>query len=387
MASIQIKRSQTTATPSSLLVGELAYSEKSDTLFVGATGNAVVAIGGSGLFAKKSDTLSITGDVTGSGKLSDGIKLTLATTGVTAGTYPKVTVNANGLVTNGTTLTADDIPTLTASKISDFQSTVNATKLNAFAAPNGPINLNDNRITNLADPVNGMDAANKNYVDSAVQGLDPKQAVRVATTSNISQLSGKMTIDGIDLAVGDRVLVKDQSTKNQNGIYVVSDGSWTRSLDADTWNELVNAYCFVEEGNTNADLGFVCTADPGGTLTQTDVTWINFSGVGSTVAGDGLSRSGNTMSVVGTKDRITVSSSGVDIASTYAGQTSIVTLGTITKGTWNGTAVDMVHGGTGTDLSSASDGTIFKKSGVTLVAATAGTDYYNNSSTIDGGIF
>jgi phage-related tail fiber protein len=387
MANIQIKRSQTTATPQSLLVGELAYSEKSDTLFIGASGNAITAIGGSGLFVKKSDTLSITGDATGSGKLSDGVNLTLASSGVTAGTYPKVTVNAKGIVTSGSSLSADDIPTHTASKISDFQSTVNATPISSLAAANASVNLNNNTITNVATPVNGTDAANKNYVDNAVQGLDPKQSVRAATTSNISSLSGTMTIDSVSLNAGDRVLVKDQTTASQNGIYIVSSGSWSRSPDADTWGELVNAYCFVEQGATNADLGFVCPVDQGGTLEKTDITWVNFSGAGSITAGNGLGKSGNTLYVVGTADRITTSSSGVDIASTYAGQTSIVTLGTITKGTWNGTLIGLAYGGTGTDLSSASDGTIFKKSGSTLVAATAGTDYYNSSSTIDGGTY
>jgi phage-related tail fiber protein len=387
MANIQIKRSQTTATPSSLLVGELAYSEKSDTLFVGASGNAVTAIGGAGLFAKKADTLSITGDATGSGKLSDGVNLTLASSGVTAGTYPKVTVDAKGRVTSGSSLSADDIPTHTASKISDFQSTVNATPISSLAAANASVNLNNNTITNVATPVNGTDAANKNYVDNAVQGLDPKQSVRAASTANISSLSGTMTIDGVDLAVGDRVLVKDQSTASQNGIYIVASGSWTRSSDADVWGELISAYCFVEQGTTNADLGFVCTVDQGGTLDKTDVTWVNFSGAGAISAGNGLSKSGNTLSVLGTADRITVGSSGVDIAGTYAGQTSIVTLGTVTKGTWNGTLIGLAYGGAGADISSAADGTIFKKSGSALVAATAGTDYYNSSSTIDGGTF
>jgi phage-related tail fiber protein len=387
MASIQIKRSQTTATPSSLLVGELAYSENSNTLFIGASGNSVVAIGGSGLYAKKADPLTATGDATGTGTLSGGVALTLASTGVTAGTYPKVTVDAKGRVTAGAALAAADIPILTASKISDFQSTVNATPLSSLAAPTTSVNANNYTIINVAPPVNGTDAANKNYVDNAVQGLTPKQSVKAATTANISSLSGTMTIDGIALNAGDRVLVKDQSTASQNGIYVVSSGSWSRSLDADTWGELVSAYCFVEQGSTNADLGFVCTVDQGGTLGTTNVTWVNFSGAGSIVAGNGLSKSGNTLSVLGTANRVTVSSTGVDIASNYVGQTSITTLGAITTGTWTGSIVGLAYGGTGANLSSLTDGTIIKKSGTALVAAVAGTDYYNSSSTIDGGTF
>jgi phage-related tail fiber protein len=387
MASIQIKRSQTTATPSSLLVGELAYSENSSTLFIGTSGNAVVAIGGSGLYAKKADPLTATGDATGTGTLSGGVALTLATTGVTAGTYPKVTVDAKGRVTAGTTLTAADVPTLTSSKISDLQTTINATPLSSHAAPVTSVNLNNQTITNLATPVNGTDAANKNYVDNAVQGLTPKQSVKAATTANISTLSGTMTIDGIALNAGDRVLVKDQTTLSQNGVYIVSSGAWPRSLDTDTWGELVSAYCFVEQGSTNADLGFVCTVDQGGTLGTTNVTWVNFSGAGSIVAGNGLSKSGSTLSALGTANRVSVSSSGIDIASNYVGQTSITTLGAITTGTWTGSIIGLAYGGAGANLSALADGSIIKKLGTSLVAAAAGTDYYNTSSTIDGGTF
>jgi phage-related tail fiber protein len=387
MANIQIKRSQTTATPSSLLVGELAYSENSNTLFIGTSGNNVIGIGGSGLYAKKADPLTATGDATGTGTLSGGVSLTLASTGVTAGTYPKVTVDAKGRVTAGAALAATDIPTLTASKISDFQSTVNSTPLSSLAAPVASVNANNYTVINVATPVNGTDAANKNYVDNAVQGLDPKQSVKAATTANISSLSGTMTIDGIALNAGDRVLVKDQTTASQNGIYIVSSGTWTRAPDADTWSELVSAYCFVEQGSTNADLGFVCPIDQGGTLGTTNITWVNFSGAGSITAGNGLSKSGSTLSVLGTANRVSVSSTGVDIASNYAGQTSITTLGAITTGTWTGSIVGLAYGGTGANLSSVADGTIIKKSGTALVAAVAGTDYYNSSSTIDGGTF
>jgi phage-related tail fiber protein len=387
MANIQIKRSQTTATPSSLLVGELAYSENSNTLFIGATGNAVVAIGGSGLYSKKADPFTVTGDATGTGTLSGGVALTLATTGVTAGTYPKVTVDAKGRVTAGTTLAITDIPTLAASKISDFQSTVNATPLSSLAAPITSVNANNYTVINVATPVNGTDAANKNYVDNAVQGLDPKQSVKAATTANISPLSGTMTIDGIALNAGDRVLVKDQSTASQNGIYIVSSGTWTRAPDADTWNELVGAYCFVEQGTVNADLGFVCPIDQGGTLDTTNIIWVNFSGAGSITTGNGLGKSGNTLFVLGTANRVSISSTGVDIASNYAGQTSITTLGAITTGTWTGSIIGLAYGGTGANLSSLTDGTIIKKSGSSLIAAVAGTDYYNSSSIVDGGTF
>jgi phage-related tail fiber protein len=387
MSSIQIKYSQTTATPPSLLIGELAYSEKSDTLFIGKSNNTVVAIGGSGFYVKKTDPLTVTGDATSTGTLAGGISLALTSTGITAGTYPKVTVDAKGRVTAGTTLSVVDIPTLTSSKISDLQTTINTTSLSSLAVPNTSINANNYTVINVANPINDTDAANKNYVDNLVQGLDPKQSVKVATTANIPSLSGTMTIDGIALSIGDRVLVKDQTTASQNGIYVVSSSAWTRASDANTWSKLVSAYCFVEQGNTNADLGFVCTINQSGTLSTTDVAWVNFSGAGSIAAGSGLSKSGNTLSVLGTTDRISVTANGVDIADNYVGQNSITTLGTITTGTWTGSAIGLAYGGTGVNLSSVVDGTIFKKLGTALVAAVAGIDYYNSSSIIDGGTF
>jgi hypothetical protein len=137
----------------------------------------------------------------------------------------------------------------------------------------------------------------KAYVDLTVQGLEPKQSVRAASTANIATLSGAMTLDGVALVAGDRVLVKDQTTAGQNGIYVVAAGAWARSADADTWVELVSAYVFVESGTVNADMGYLSTVDPGGTLGTTAVTFVQFTGAGQILAGAGLTKSGNTLDV------------------------------------------------------------------------------------------
>lgn len=115
---IQIKRSATTATPPTLGVGELAWSELSQNLFIGEAGAVVKAIAGSGTFARKADSISMTGDATGTGTLATGIALTLAASGVAAGTYTKVTVDAKGRVTVGGSLAATDIPSLDWSKLS-----------------------------------------------------------------------------------------------------------------------------------------------------------------------------------------------------------------------------------------------------------------------------
>jgi hypothetical protein len=149
----------------------------------------------------------------------------------------------------------------------------------------------------LAEPTASQDAATKNYVDLAVQGLAPKASVRAASTANIATLSGPMTLDGVALVAGNRVLVKDQATASQNGIYVVAAGAWARSADSDVWGELVSAYVFVESGTVNADMGYLSTVDPGGTLGTTAVTFVQFTAAGQILAGAGLTKSGNTLDV------------------------------------------------------------------------------------------
>ena len=222
-----------------------------------------------------------------------------------------------------------------------------ATRLDQLALPTADVSLNSRKITNLLDPTNPQDAATKNYVDSAIQGLDTKSSVKAASTGSNLTLSGTQTVDGIALIAGDRILVKDQTTASQNGIYVVAAGAWTRSTDANAWAELIDAYTFVEMGTTNADTGWVSTADPGGTLDTTNVVWVQFSAAGQIAAGAGLTKTGNTIDVVGTANRILVNADNIDIAATYVGQTSITTLGTITTGTWNGSVVAVSYGGTG----------------------------------------
>jgi phage-related tail fiber protein len=167
----------------------------------------------------------------------------------------------------------------------------------------------------LASPTNDSDAATKGYVDALAQGIDAKASVVAATTANIT-LSGAQTIDGISIVAGDRVLVKDQSTASANGIYLCATGSWTRTTDADTYAELVAAFTFVEKGTTNADSGFICTIDAGGTLGSTSITWAQFSGAGQITAGDGLTKTGNTLNVgTASSSRIVVNSDNIDLAS------------------------------------------------------------------------
>jgi len=156
--------------------------------------------------------------------------------------------------------------------------------LDAITAPAAAVNINNQRLTAVADPTAATDGANKQYVDNLTAGLDAKTSVRVASTANLT-LSGTQTIDGVAVVAGDRVLVKDQSTASGNGIYVVASGAWTRATDMDAWAEVPAAYCWVEQGTVNADTGWVCTADAGGTLGSTAITWSKFSAAPSAQLG------------------------------------------------------------------------------------------------------
>lgn len=227
------------------------------------------------------------------------------------------------------------------------------TTLDVISYPISNVNMNSQRLNNLLDPVSTQDAATKFYVDQMAQGLDAKASVRAASTANLT-LSGTQTVDGIALVANDRILVKDQTTPSQNGIYVVAAGAWSRGSDTDTWNELISAYTWVEQGATLADTGWVSTVDSGGTIGTTSVTWTQFAGAGQIIAGNGLTKTGNTLDVGGTANRITVGADTVDIAATYIGQASISSLGIITTGVWNASAVPVAYGGTGQATAKAS---------------------------------
>jgi hypothetical protein len=154
-------------------------------------------------------------------------------------------------------------------------------------------------VTVTQDPVSALELATKQYVDAVAQGLDPKASCVAATTVNIT-LSGAQTIDGVALIAGDRCLVKDQTLSQDNGIYVVAAGAWTRATDMDNWLEVPGAFTFIEQGTLYADTGWVCTSNAGGTLGTTPITWVQFAGVGSYTAGTGLTLTGTQFSITNT---------------------------------------------------------------------------------------
>jgi len=147
-------------------------------------------------------------------------------------------------------------------------------------------------------PSSNTDIANKFYVDTVAQGLGPKAACQVATTTNIT-LSGLQTIDGYTTLAGDRVLVKNQSSSQYNGIYLASASTWTRSTDMDVWSEVPGAYTVILNGG-QADTGWVCTATQSGTINVTAMPWVQFSGANTYFAGTGLSLLSNTFSITNT---------------------------------------------------------------------------------------
>jgi hypothetical protein len=189
--------------------------------------------------------------------------------------------------------------------------------LSTFAAPTADVPWNGKKITGLAGPTAAGDVANKAYVDNTAQGLDAKASVICATTANHG-LTGLANVDGQSINADDRVLVKNQASAPTNGIYLAQSGAWVRATDMDSWAEVPGAFVFVEQGTTQADTGWVSTADQGGIIGTTAMTWTQFSGAGSYTAGAGLTQSGTTFNI-GAGQGITVNAD--DIAVTWGGST------------------------------------------------------------------
>jgi hypothetical protein len=201
-----------------------------------------------------------------------------------------------------------------------------------------------------ATPTADQDVANKAYVDSVAQGLDIKASCLYTTTGNIT-LSGLATQANGDwpstLTAGDRILVKNQTNQAQNGIYAAASSGWTRTADMNNWAEVPGAFTFIEDGATLSATGWVTTAGSTGTIGVTNMPWTQFSGAGTYTAGNGLQLISNAFSVKLNGTSLDASSSGLRISTTWPGQTSITTLGTIGTGVWEGSDVGVAHGGTG----------------------------------------
>lgn len=213
-------------------------------------------------------------------------------------------------------------------------------------------------------PTNGAHLVTKDYADALATGLDFKQSVKAATTANIT-LSGSQTIDGVAISAGMRVLVKDQTNGTQNGIYVAASGAWTRATDADNTpaNEVTSGmFCYVEEGTVNADSGWVLATNDVITLGSTNLVFTQFTGLGQITAGNGLTKSGNTINVGGTAGRIVVNVDDIDLATvTDSGTGSFKKISVDSYGRVTGTT-DVVS----SDITSLVDSTYVNVAGDTM---------------------
>jgi hypothetical protein len=258
-------------------------------------------------------------------KTIDGSQNTITNVSLTTGITGTLPVANGGTGTTTGSITGTGALTFTAG----------GTDTNVTLVPNGTgtVDVSNKRITSVATPTQSSDAATKGYVDAVKTGLDPKDSVRLATTTELaatynngtsgvgatltnSGTQAALLVDGVPAANGDRVLVKNQSTATENGIYVATDigsgsSNWvlTRATDFDTSAKVTpGAFTFVEEGNTQADSGFVMSADGAITIGASNITFVQFSGAGQIDAGDGLTKTGSVLSV-------NVDNSTIEIAS------------------------------------------------------------------------
>ena len=267
----------------------------------------------------------------------------------------------------------------TQSGLTITNSTLDSSPIGATSPSTGVFtNISTTTGTITTTPSGSTDIANKFYVDTVAQGLGPKAACQVGTTTSIT-LSGLQTIDSYTTLSGDRVLVKNQGTSSQNGIYIASASAWTRAVDMDVWSEVPGAYTVVLNGG-QANTGWVCTASQTGTIGVTSMPWVQFTGSGTYYAGTGLTLASNTFSITNTgvtaatygsasqtvtivvnaQGQITsasaqniaiaatqITSGTIDTARISGSYTGITGVGTITAGTWNGSTIGVPYGGTG----------------------------------------
>lgn len=205
----------------------------------------------------------------------------------------------------------------TISRSDHSHGTVAHDQLNLLTAPTGPVTMNGQKIVSLADPTGATDAANKNYVDNSVAGLAWKDSVRAGTTANgalgTAYANGQV-IDGVTLATGDRILIKNQTTATENGIYTVNAaGAPTRATDSDTGAELLQATVFIEEGSTLSETVWVCNVNGTITIGSTALVFVQFGAANTYSAGNGLTLTGNVIDVVSADTTLTVNADSMQV--------------------------------------------------------------------------
>ena len=320
-------------------------------------------------------------------------------------TNSAVTVGSTSISLGASATAIAGITELDVDNVNVNGNTISTTNTNGNLVldPNGTgtIDVSSARITSLATPTGSTDAATKAYVDAQLQGLDVKQSVRVATTANgtlASAFANGQTVDGITLATNDRILIKDQSTGSENGIYTVNaSGAPTRATDFDANSEVTGgAFFFAEEGTTNADNGFVLTNDGAITLGTTALTFTQFSGAGQVIAGDALTKSGNTLNVAVDNSSIEISSDALRVKA--SGITNAMLAGSIDLTAKVTGALPVGNGGTG--LTSIAKGSVLVANSANTLSAldgggsndgiltyTASSDTLAFATAVDGGTF
>ena len=293
-----------------------------------------------------------------------------------SGTFTTLTANTSitGTLATAAQTNVTSLGTLTTLTVDDL--TVNANDVTASGS--NAIDLIPGTNATVLVPAGYKDRsgfgdnslASKEYVDAIKTGLDVKDSVRVATTANgtlSSDFDNSQAVDGVTLATNDRILLKNQTTGSQNGIYTVNaSGAPTRATDYDASSEVTGgAFVFVEEGTTNADSGWILTNNGAVTVGTTALTYAQFSSAGLIGAGDGLSKSGSTMNI--NDDNITLeiasdtlrikavtataggdllygkaSNAGYNVLAKPAADSSFLTMGTAGTAAWTTT----IDGGT-----------------------------------------
>jgi hypothetical protein len=257
-------------------------------------------------------------------------------------------------------------------------STINSTTIGATSPSTGVFtNIATTTGTISTAPSGATDIVNYLALQSYAVGISWKAPVTAATTANIT-LSGPQTIDGKAVVAGNTVLVKNQTTSSENGIYQVNAGAWTYATGCTTWEQYVSALVFVEFGG-QAGTAWYCTAQPGGTLGVTAMSWSNFSTAANYTAGTGLTlaayqfsitpvgtantygsasqvpvfttnASGQVTAVTNTSIAIAatqITSGTLDTARLSGSYTGITGVGTLTAGTWTASTIGVAYGGTG----------------------------------------
>jgi hypothetical protein len=260
------------------------------------------------------------------------------------------------------------------------------------------INMHNTRINNLLNPSMPQDAATKAYVDLIKQGLFVKDSVAVATISALvlaTDFVSGSSIDGYTLLLGDRVLIKNQTNGIENGIYLVTNDIPTRTLDLQTSVHASGTFTFVENGNVNGNLGWICNSPNSDDIVDSSVLYYTqFTGLGQVNPGNAISKVFNTLnvnvddySIEIINNQLRLSNSGVGTGltggsglplQTVTDQSHVTKLGTINTGTWQGSVVQVSYGGTG--RSTFNTGNILFGNGTNAIGVDSKL-YYNPTNT------